>query len=50
MKLRNLLMTVMLLAVVALMFVNIVNGSSGLRSNIESHGSAANQSISSLSP
>lgn len=47
---RNILMTVMLLAVVALMFVNIINGSDGLRSQIETQGQQANTSIQNLSP
>lgn len=47
---RNILMTVMLLAVVALIFVNIVNGDDGLRSQIEDQGESAITRIENLSP
>ena len=47
---RNILMTVMLLAVVALMFVNIVGGDDGLRNQIETQGDEANTRIQDLQP
>jgi len=47
---RNILITVMLLAVTALIFVNVVNGNDGLRSQIENQGQAANTSIANLNP
>jgi uncharacterized membrane protein len=47
---RNILMTVMMLMVVALMFVNIVSSSGGLRSQIEQKGTEANNDIISLNP
>jgi hypothetical protein len=48
---RNILMTVMLLIVAALLFTNIINdGSTGIRRNIESKGNTANANITSLAP
>jgi uncharacterized membrane protein len=46
---RNLLMTVMMLIVVALMFTNIVSSTGGLRQQIETQGTAANGDIAALS-
>ena len=48
---RNILVTVMMLIVVALLFTNIVNNSgTGLRANIQSKGSTANSDITALQP
>ncbi|MDR6884601.1 hypothetical protein [Bacillus sp. 3255] len=48
---RNILITVMMLIVVAFLFTTIVNdGSTGLRRNISTHGSKANTEISALKP
>jgi cytochrome oxidase Cu insertion factor (SCO1/SenC/PrrC family) len=48
---RNILITVMMLIVVALLFTSIVNnGSTGLRKNIQTHGDAANSNITALVP
>ncbi|MDD9271710.1 hypothetical protein ACFPES_32225 [Paenibacillus sp. GCM10023248] len=48
---RNILITVMMLIVVAFLFTTIVNdGSTGLRRNISTHGSKANTEISALRP
>ncbi|WP_168928330.1 hypothetical protein [Paenibacillus ginsengarvi] len=46
---RNILITVMMLIVVALLFTNIVNnGSTGMRNNIQTKGETANTDISAL--
>ncbi len=45
---RNILMTVMMLIVVALMFTNVVTNSGGLRERIESQGTTANSDIAAL--
>lgn len=48
---RNILMTVMMLIVTALLFTSIVNnGTTGLRWNIQSKGTAANTDITALTP
>ncbi|WP_192894649.1 hypothetical protein [Paenibacillus contaminans] len=48
---RNILVTVMMLIVVALLFTSIVNNSgTGLRANIQSKGSTANSDITALQP
>jgi hypothetical protein len=48
---RNILVTVMLLIVVALLYTNIVdNGSAGLRKNIQDQGTKAIERITSLVP
>ena len=47
---RNILMTVMMLMVVVLMFVNIVSSGSGIRHEIEERGTEAVTDISTLSP
>lgn len=48
---RNILITVMMLIVVAFLFTTIVNdGSTGLRRNISTHGTKANSEISALTP
>lgn len=46
---RNILMTVMMMIVVALLFTNIINnGSTGMRVNIQSKGDSANSDINAL--
>jgi cytochrome oxidase Cu insertion factor (SCO1/SenC/PrrC family) len=48
---RNILITVMMLIVVALLFTSIVNnGGTGLRGNIQTHGTTANTNINALVP
>lgn len=47
---RNILMTVMMLMVVALMFVNVVTSSSGIKQEIETKGSSAVIQLGNLSP
>jgi hypothetical protein len=48
---RNILITVMMLIVVALLFTSIINnGTTGMRSNIQTHGNTANANISALTP
>lgn len=48
---RNILMTVMLLIVVAYMFNTIiVNDTTGTKAHIEAHGEAANLALSTLQP
>ncbi|MBP1990911.1 hypothetical protein [Paenibacillus eucommiae] len=48
---RNILITVMMLVVVALLFTSIVNnGTTGMRHNIQTHGNTANTNITSLTP
>lgn len=48
---RNILVTVMMLIVVALLFTSIVNnGNTGLRANIQSKGTTANTDITALQP
>ncbi|MDR6551922.1 hypothetical protein [Paenibacillus qinlingensis] len=48
---RNILVTVMMLIVVAYLFTTIINdGSTGMRRNISTHGATANTNISSLQP
>lgn len=45
---RNILMTVMLLMVVALLFTTIVSGAGGIRAQIETQGDNAVDDISGL--
>ncbi|MCY9666013.1 hypothetical protein M5X11_13740 [Paenibacillus alginolyticus] len=48
---RNILITVMMLIVVALLFTSIINdGSTGMRRNISNHGTQANTDITALRP
>ncbi|WP_409342606.1 hypothetical protein [Paenibacillus sp. MBLB4367] len=48
---RNILVTVMMLIVVALLFTSIVNNSgTGIRANIQTKGSTANTDINALQP
>lgn len=48
---RNILMTVMMIIVVALLFKTIINdGDTGMRNNIKTKGDTANSNISALSP
>ena len=48
---RNILVTVMMLIVVALLFTTIINdGSTGMRRNINTHGTTANTNITALQP
>jgi hypothetical protein len=47
---RNLLMTVMLLAVVALLYMNIVSGEDGIYLQIQNKGNAANAQLEKLNP
>lgn len=48
---RNILVTVMMLIVVALLFTSIVNnGGTGLRGNIQNKGNSANTDITALQP
>ncbi|MDF2644467.1 hypothetical protein QFZ77_000035 [Paenibacillus sp. V4I3] len=48
---RNILITVMMLIVVALLFTSIINdGSTGMRRNISTHGTQANTDITALRP
>lgn len=46
---RNILMTVMLLVVVVLLFVNIISNDGGIREQIQERGADAITDISSLS-
>jgi hypothetical protein len=48
---RNILITVMMLIVVALMFNGIVaNDTTGTRARIETHGTTANTTLGSMTP
>jgi hypothetical protein len=48
---RNILITVMMLIVVAFLFTSIINnGNSGMRNNIQNHGITANANITALTP
>jgi uncharacterized membrane protein len=47
---RNILMTVMLLMVVVLMFVNIISSSTGIRQEIENRGTEAVTDIGEVNP
>jgi hypothetical protein len=48
---RNILITVMMLIVVAVLFTSIINdGSTGMKKNIETHGTRANTNITALQP
>ncbi|MDF2815058.1 MAG: hypothetical protein K0Q81_1258 [Paenibacillus sp.] len=48
---RNILMTVMMLIVVALLFTSIINdNNTGMRRNIQTHGTTANTDITALIP
>ncbi|WP_176706662.1 hypothetical protein [Paenibacillus hemerocallicola] len=48
---RNILMTVMMMIVMALLFTSIINsGNTGMRNNIKTKGDTANLDITSLSP
>ncbi|WP_205516968.1 hypothetical protein [Paenibacillus sp. SYP-B3998] len=48
---RNILITVMMLIVVAVLFTTIINdGSTGMKKNIETHGTKANADITALKP
>lgn len=47
---RNILITVMMLIVVALMFTSIVAKDDGLRQQIERKGNTANSAITGLTP
>ena len=48
---RNILITVMMLIVVALLFTNIIaKESTGTKARIETQGSTANEKIAGLSP
>lgn len=47
---RNILMTVMMLAVVAFLFVTIVTNTGGLRDGITNQGTSATQQIEALKP
>lgn len=48
---RNILVTVMMLIVVAFLFTSIINdGSTGMRRNISTHGTTANTNITALTP
>ncbi|UJF32543.1 hypothetical protein [Paenibacillus hexagrammi] len=48
---RNILITVMMLIVVALLFTSIINdGTTGMRHNIQTHGTTANTNITALTP
>jgi hypothetical protein len=47
---RNILVTVMLIIVVALMFTNIIASPTGTRAQIETKGTTANNNISALVP
>ncbi|MEW9701248.1 hypothetical protein [Paenibacillus sp. SI8] len=48
---RNILITVMMLIVVAVLFTTIINdGSTGMKKNIETHGTKANTNIAALQP
>lgn len=47
---RNILMTVMMMIVMALLFTNIINnGGTGMKNNIQLKGDSANTSITNLS-
>ncbi|MEF3306421.1 hypothetical protein [Paenibacillus sp. GYB003] len=46
---RNILMTVMMMIVMALLFTNIINnGTTGMRTNIQTKGDSANTDINAL--
>lgn len=48
---RNILVTVMMLIVVALLFTTIINDNNvGMRKNIQTHGTSANTNITGLIP
>lgn len=47
---RNILITVMMLIVVAILFTSIVKGNGGLQENIKKHGDQANNEILKLTP
>ncbi|MFC5530850.1 hypothetical protein [Cohnella yongneupensis] len=48
---RNILITVMMLIVVALMFNSIIaNDTTGTRAQIEKHGTTANTTLGSITP
>ncbi|CAM3379414.1 hypothetical protein [Marinicrinis lubricantis] len=47
---RNILMTVMMILVVVLLFVNIVSGTGGVKEQIQTQGTNAKTKISSLTP
>ncbi len=48
---RNILMTVMMLIVAALLFTSIINsGDTGMRKNIQTHGNVANTNVTALTP
>jgi hypothetical protein len=47
---RNILITVMMIIVVALLFTSIVGGAGGIRTNIQTHGTTANTDIRNLAP
>ena len=47
---RNILITVMMLIVVAILFTSIVKGNGGLQQNIKTQGDKANQQILNLTP
>jgi len=48
---RNILVTVMMILVVALLFTRIINDNdTGMRKNIQAKGTAANSSINNLAP
>jgi hypothetical protein len=47
---RNILITVMMLIVVAILFTTIVKGNGGLQENIKTHGTNANNKILNLTP
>ncbi len=47
---RNILITVMMLIVVAILFTNIVKGPGGLQENIKTHGDSANTKLKELTP
>jgi hypothetical protein len=48
---RNILITVMMMIVMALLFTSIINsGGTGMRANIQTHGRQANTDITNLQP
>lgn len=48
---RNILITVMMMIVMALLFSSIINtGGTGMRANIQTHGTQANNDIRNLQP
>lgn len=48
---RNILITVMMMVVMALLFTSIINtGGTGMRANIQTHGTKANTDIQALQP